>query len=383
MARTLRLLAGTAALTGAMCWLDRTPGGLPGAYDRAQRLARRLSDGVEAGVRDLAGRLRETGAALRAAREARAASDELLVEHVHALLDLVVTHPRAIEVAAAGGRITLRGPVLAHERGRLLRAVRAVHGVREVVDEMEVHQTAAGVPALRTGTPQQLQESWRPATRLLAGTAGGAFLLQGLRHGGLGGGLAAAAGAALLARSATNLPLGRLAARSAGTGIELRKTLTVRAPIEQVFETLAHYENFPAFMRNVRSVRREDGRSHWTVAGPAGLPVTWEAETTRYQPNRLLAWRTVPGSIVRHAGVIRLEPGSEPGETRLEIEMSYHPPAGTLGHVVARLFGADPETEMDEDLERLRSYLETGRRPRDAAALSMGAPFPGSYPTTH
>jgi uncharacterized membrane protein len=56
------------------------------------------------------------------------------------------------------------------------------------------------------------------------------------------------------------------------------------------------------------------------------------------------------------------------GGTRLDVEMSYTPPAGVLGHVVAKLFGADPKSELDEDLLRMKTFLETGKAPRDAAA---------------
>jgi uncharacterized membrane protein len=120
-------------------------------------------------------------------------------------------------------------------------------------------------------------------------------------------------------------------------------------------------------MRNVRQVHtRPDGRSHWVVAGPAGVSVEWNAITTRLEPNRLLAWRTVSKAAVQHAGSIRFEPYN--GGTRLEIQLSYRPPGGVLGHELARLFGADPKTELDEDLLRLKSFLESGKPPRDAAA---------------
>jgi hypothetical protein len=33
---------------------------------------------------------------------------------------------------------------------------------------------------------------------------------------------------------------------------------------------------------------------------------------------------------------------------------------------VASLFHADPKTEMDEDLMRMKVFVETGARPRDA-----------------
>lgn len=209
-----------------------------------------------------------------------------------------------------------------------------------------------------------LQENWSPGARMVSGASGGALLLGGLRQGGLIGLLTALAGGALILRSATNQPLRQLTSRTGKRGIDVRKTLHVNAPVDRVFETLAHYENFPAFMRNIRDVRVfEDGRSHWVVAGPAGTTVEWDAETTEYRPNELLAWRTMEGSTVEHSGIIRFQP-TERG-THLDIQMSYVPPAGTAGHVIARMFGADPKSEMDEDLQRMKTYIETGSVPPD------------------
>ena len=38
-----------------------------------------------------------------------------------------------------------------------------------------------------------------------------------------------------------------------------------------------------------------------------------------------------------------------------------------FGHAVAALFGADPKREMDEDLLRMKTIIETGRSAHDAA----------------
>jgi uncharacterized membrane protein len=88
--------------------------------------------------------------------------------------------------------------------------------------------------------------------------------------------------------------------------------------------------------------------------------------TTRLEPNKLIAWRTLPGSAVEHAGLLRFEPTE--GGTRVFVTMNYTPPAGALGHAVARLFGADPKSELDDDLMRMKVFLETGRRAHDASA---------------
>ena len=140
----------------------------------------------------------------------------------------------------------------------------------------------------------------------------------------------------------------------------------MRRPLRP-FTYLANYDNFPRFMRNVLSVDTyPDGRSHWKVAGPGGMPVEWDAITTRLDFNERIEWSTVQGSTVEHFGEIRLEPASN--GTRVHVRMTYNPPAGVVGHAVAKLFGADPKSELDQDLMRLKSTLETGKPPRDAAA---------------
>ena len=77
----------------------------------------------------------------------------------------------------------------------------------------------------------------------------------------------------------------------------------------------------------------------------------------------MIEWSTIVGSPVEHAGTIKLDSTGD-GTTRVHIRMSYNPPAGALGHVVAKLFGADPKSEMDEDLMRLKNALEKTRRLR-------------------
>jgi uncharacterized membrane protein len=47
--------------------------------------------------------------------------------------------------------------------------------------------------------------------------------------------------------------------------------------------------------------------------------------------------------------------------------MSYSPPAGVLGHMVASLFNGDPKKQMDEDLLRMKTFIERGIPPHDAA----------------
>ncbi len=51
----------------------------------------------------------------------------------------------------------------------------------------------------------------------------------------------------------------------------------------------------------------------------------------------------------------------------LQVKLSYNPTGGAVSHAIAALFGSDPKTEMDADLTRMTSLIETGVQPHDAA----------------
>lgn len=65
-------------------------------------------------------------------------ADEVIVARVRSKMGRHVTYPSQISVVAEDGRVTLSGPVRAGEAARLLGAVQAVKGVREVDDRLEI-----------------------------------------------------------------------------------------------------------------------------------------------------------------------------------------------------------------------------------------------------
>jgi uncharacterized membrane protein len=142
--------------------------------------------------------------------------------------------------------------------------------------------------------------------------------------------------------------------------ITLEKTLLIQAPIEHVFDTWSRYENFPRFMSNVKRVRPLGGdRSRWTVRGPAGIGVEFESVAHMQRPTEL-AWDSELGSTVHNSGRVTLVP--EGTATRATVRLSYRPPAGAMGQAVSSLLGADPRQEFEDDLNRMKQYIE-GRRP--------------------
>jgi uncharacterized membrane protein len=373
-----RLFLGAAAVGAvSMYLLDPDHGRRRRAVvrDRLSSGMSRLDEASSVASRDLRNRARGLAHEVRSRFTREEVPDEILCERVRSRLGWAVSHPGAIEVAAQSGRVTLSGAVLEREYVRLLRTVWAVRGVADVEDRLAVYESSAGISALQgSGRARERrfgpwQQNWSPGVRVVMGAAGGALLLHALtgRRSAFGL-LRGIGGAALIARSSTNMPIDRLVGVRR-PAIELQKCIDVAAPVEQVFETFSQLERLPEFMTHVREVHvRGDGTSQWIVDGPAGRTISWEAVTTRLEPNRLIAWRTLPGSAVEHAGLLRFEP-TESG-TRVLVTMSYTPLGGALGHALARLFGADPKTELNDDLLRMKVFLETGRRAHDAAAAA-------------
>jgi uncharacterized membrane protein len=246
--------------------------------------------------------------------------------------------------------------------------VRSVPGVKEVGNQLEIHKQAGEVPELQGGsrragpTAAVMQANWTPAVRVLAGAAGGALTVYGLSRRDPAAILAGLFGVGLLTRAVTNIETRRLVGAGGGRrAVDVQKTVTIKAPLEEVFRFWTNYENFPLFMTHIREVRDHgNGRSHWVADGPIGSSLSWNAEITRFEPNRIVAWKSTPGSRVENAGVIHFEPAPD-GHTRVGIRISYNPPAGAVGHAMAWLLGRDLKTELDEDLVRFKSLIEQGK----------------------
>ena len=309
-------------------------------------------------------------------------SDDVLEQRVRSKLGALVSHPASINVKAENGRITVSGPVLSREVEGLLKRIWSIRGVKHVENRLEVHESADSIPGLQ-GEPGQrkggeafdiMQTNWSPSTRFIAGTFGAATALWGARQLNVLGSAVATVGAAIAARALTNIDFKRLIGTGAGrNAVTVHKIINIAAPVEDVFAFWSNYQNFPRFMSNVRDVRSTGpNRSHWVVAGPAGTPVEWDAVVTQYVPNEALGWKTTPESAIQHTGIVRFQSNPQ-GGTRVDIRMSYNPVAGAVGHAVATLFGADPKTEMDQDLARMKTMIETGIPPHDAARKDEAA----------
>ena len=212
------------------------------------------------------------------------------------------------------------------------------------------------------------------ALSLAAGTI---VALRGVaRRGTVAGSLMTGIGGALLYQGATGRPLlGRVRdertdgdeeADIAARGFHVAQAFLVNKRAEELYRYWRDFEKLPRIMTYLDRVDVLDPRrSRWVAKAPllAGGTVEWDAEITRDEPNRAIAWRSLPGAQVEVAGEIEFRPALGDRGTEVHVVLSYLPPAGRLGHGIAKLFGKAPHRTVREDLRNFKRVMEAGELP--------------------
>lgn len=157
-------------------------------------------------------------------------------------------------------------------------------------------------------------------------------------------------------------------------GIHAKGSCIVNRSPEEVYSFWRNFQNLPRFMRHLESVvEMGDGRSRWKAKGPAGMEVEWDATIIADVPGEVITWRSLEGSDVDHAGAVRFERATGGRGTIIKVNIEYLPVGGVIGATVAKLFGEEPEQQLDDDLRRFKQVLEVGEVVvSDATLLGTG-----------
>jgi uncharacterized membrane protein len=136
------------------------------------------------------------------------------------------------------------------------------------------------------------------------------------------------------------------------------KSIIVKADLERVYNAWADFENFPHFMENIKSVVKTGERtSHWVMEGPFSMHIEWDAETTRLEKNKRIAWNSITGEgRIKTSGQVTFN-ALPNEEVEVTATLRYVPPAGLAGEIAAELFG-DPEGRLVTALRNFKHYIE-------------------------
>lgn len=348
-------------------------------FDQFNHFLHNAGDAFDTTIRDMRNRFYGTFAELRGSFSASGdVSDDIVVGRIRSKIGRYISHPSAIEFGVHDGITTLGGPILAHEVDALMCAVKSVRGVREVVNHLDVHDSAENISALqggrcRSGEPAELSQTyWSPTTRVAVGTLGSVLMLNCAIKRTPGAVVLGTGGFFMFLRAMTNLEAKRLLGIRGRRGIDIEKTITIDRPVSEVFDLLADPKAYPEFTNSVSEVKDlGDGRIQKTMVGPAGAKITLTERITRREPDKFVAKRSEPESPIQYAIRMWFIPQ---GDSRTEVHViaSYNPPGGVLTHAAAYFAGVDFKTVLDDILLRAKSYLETGIAPHDATHRQSG-----------
>ena len=139
--------------------------------------------------------------------------------------------------------------------------------------------------------------------------------------------------------------------------IQLRRTVYVNAPVETVFKFWRTFSNFPKFMSYVEDVTVNDRQGFtWSIKGPAGGTVRWDATVKALIPIQLISWQSTPGALISNSGKIQFKFLSQ-NKTEIKVTLTYSPRAGALGYGVIWLLGFDPRSRIDADLKSMINQI--------------------------
>jgi uncharacterized membrane protein len=201
--------------------------------------------------------------------------------------------------------------------------------------------------------------------RVISAIAGGGLITYGISKGGLFGTALSLVGGGLLYRGATGhchlySAVDKTTAEDVATRVHVQKSVTINKSQAELYQFWRNFENLPQFMNHLESVTvLDDKRSHWKAKAPLGYTVEWDAEATGEVENERISWHSVEGSEIPNSGVVEFRPTVNRG-TEVRVTLTYEPPAGKLGALIAKLFGEEPSQQVAEDLRRFKSLMETG-----------------------
>jgi uncharacterized membrane protein len=213
-----------------------------------------------------------------------------------------------------------------------------------------------------------INQNVSPAERVVSAVSGSGLIAYGLKQGGLFGAALSLLGGGLLYRGATGHchvydAAGITTADdrpSPSSRVHVKKSVTINKSPAELYQFWRNFENLPQFMTHLESVKTTGEKtSRWVAKAPLGASVEWDAEITSERENERIGWKSIEGSEIPNSGVVEFLPTSNRG-TEVRVVLTYEPPAGYFGSLVARLFGEEPNQQVAEDLRRFKRLMESG-----------------------
>jgi uncharacterized membrane protein len=133
-------------------------------------------------------------------------------------------------------------------------------------------------------------------------------------------------------------------------------SIIVKGTPDQNYKFWADLNNYSKFMRHVKSVERlDDNTSHWVLEGSDGETLEWEAEITRQEDNKRIAWNSKEDPRMAASGQVTFN-GLPDNQTEVTVTLQYSPTsqAGEAANALVKNLDQD----LTEDLHNFKAIVE-------------------------
>ncbi len=146
--------------------------------------------------------------------------------------------------------------------------------------------------------------------------------------------------------------------------VQAKTTITVNKPKQEVYNFWRNLSNLPLFMKHLKEINVVDeNHSTWKAKIPGGLGnVQWDSKILTDKPGEEISWSSMPDSQIENRGTVKFLDAGKFG-TEINVDISYHPPAGNIGEGVAKLLTPALEKMIKEDIRNFRRIIESGELP--------------------
>ena len=141
-------------------------------------------------------------------------------------------------------------------------------------------------------------------------------------------------------------------------------SVIVNKSAQACYEFWRNPSNLPRISTMLESVSVIDEQtSQWVAHGVRGRRIEWQSRITADAPGDRIAWRSVEGGSLYHAGVVSFQKATGGRGTLVNVTMHFKVPGGPAALSLAKVLGLDPRTEVREDLRRFKQFMEAGEIP--------------------
>ncbi len=141
----------------------------------------------------------------------------------------------------------------------------------------------------------------------------------------------------------------------------VERSVTVGKPADELHERWRDPETLTrVFGDRVSVTSAGDDRLHWSLDGPFGQSIEWDAEIVADRTGELLRWESVAGATLPSVGSVAFQPAPGDRGTEVTLRLEFYPPGGRIGDAAMEALGVVPESLAGTALDRFKGLAETG-----------------------